>query len=195
MSSREDILKSIREAGAPKCEKPSLAGLRESAVHYEDRQAKFSEMLAAAGGRCVVLEEGMTIDGLVRGIAPEGGRIASNLPEVGCATYNPDDIADPAELDGTDVAVVTGCFGVAENAAVWIEQNVRERALYFISETLVILLDKDALVDNMHEAYARIGDSLPDYGVFISGPSKTADIEQALVFGAHGARSVVVVLR
>ena len=195
MSSREDILKSISEARAPKCEKPSLDALRASAIHFEDKAAQFAKMLASVGGQCVTLEDGQSVDDLVRSLLPEGGRIASNIPEVSCATFNPDEVEDPKLLDGTDLAVVDGVFGVAENAAVWIEQDVRERALYFISETLVILLDKDALVDNMHEAYARIGDSRPDFGVFISGPSKTADIEQALVFGAHGARRVVVVLR
>lgn len=195
MSSREDILKSISEARVPKCEKPSLDALRASAIHFEDKAAQFAKMLASVGGQCVTLEDGQSVDDLVRSLLPEGGRIASNIPEVSCATFNPDDIEDPKLLDGTDLAVVDGVFGVAENAAVWIEQDVRERALYFISETLVILLDKDALVDNMHEAYARIGDSRPEFGVFISGPSKTADIEQALVFGAHGARRVVVVLR
>lgn len=47
----------------------------------------------------------------------------------------------------------------------------------------------------MHEAYSRTEKGGYDYGVFMSGPSKTADIEQALVFGAHGPIQVLVVLR
>jgi L-lactate dehydrogenase complex protein LldG len=47
----------------------------------------------------------------------------------------------------------------------------------------------------MHEAYARIEmDPKYNFGTFISGPSKTADIEQALVMGAQAARGVTVVL-
>ena len=98
------------------------------------------------------------------------------------------------ELDGTDVAVVEGEWGVAENGAVWIPQTVRHKALYFIAEALVILLDRRRLVSNMHEAYRQIKDEKYKFGTFISGPSKTADIEQALVKGAHGARETLVIL-
>lgn len=47
----------------------------------------------------------------------------------------------------------------------------------------------------MHEAYKRVEGTDYKYGFFVSGPSKTADIEQALVFGAHGPMNVLVVLK
>ena len=96
-----------------------------------------------------------------------------------------------------DSFTVEGVFGVAENGAVWIEKIPEggSRRDLFIHEQLVILLDKAEIVNNMHEAYLRLGECTCGYGIFISGPSKTADIEQALVFGAHGARSVVVAFK
>lgn len=87
---------------------------------------------------------------------PGAKRIASNLKSITCATFNPDDLEDPAELNGTDLAVIDGKIGVAENGGVWIEQDVKQRAIYFIAEKLVILLDKNKIVNNMHEAYKLI---------------------------------------
>lgn len=109
--------------------------------------------------------------------------------------FDPDMLDDPAELNGTDLAIVIARLGVCENAACYIEQQVRHRALYFIAEALVVILRKDALVNNMHEAFERLI-TLPSapFACFISGPSKTADIEQALVMGAHGARELTVIL-
>jgi L-lactate dehydrogenase complex protein LldG len=50
------------------------------------------------------------------------------------------------------------------------------------------------IVSTMHEAYAKIADEAYGFGGFIGGPSKTADIEQALVLGAHGPLSMTVYL-
>jgi L-lactate dehydrogenase complex protein LldG len=61
----------------------------------------------------------------------------------------------------------------------------------FICQHLVICIRATDLVPNMHEAYDRIRE-MEGYGLFLAGPSKTADIEQSLVIGAHGARSLVV---
>ncbi|HSJ68730.1 MAG TPA: LUD domain-containing protein, partial [Anditalea sp.] len=88
-----------------------------------------------------------------------------------------------------------GQFGVAENGAIWLdEEDLEFRILPFITEHLVIVLDKSKLVGNMHQAYARIGNTPSGFGLFTAGPSKTADIEQSLVIGAHGAKSLKVVL-
>lgn len=192
MSSREDILKSIREHTQTRYEMPDLDS--HELMTYPDKSEQFGIMLKQVGGEAVVLEEGADINKMIRDLYPDAQRIASDLPEIKIATFNPDDVAAAADLNGTDVAVIRGYLGVAENGAVWIEQNVKYRSLYFISENLVILLDKDKLVNNMAEAYRIVSTGKYGFGTFISGPSKTADIEQALVFGAHGARGVTVIL-
>ena len=119
---------------------------------------------------------------------------ACNLPEITIATLNPDSIAEAQLLNGTDVGILRGELGVAENACIWVPQTMKEKAVMFISEELVLILNRNKLVNNMHEAYAQIAFNNYGYGCFISGPSKTADIEQALVMGAQAARGVTVLL-
>jgi L-lactate dehydrogenase complex protein LldG len=90
--------------------------------------------------------------------------------------------------------VAPGAFAVAESAAVWIAQDlVPHRAGLFIAQHLVLVVPADQIVHNMHEAYQRIDPREVQFGIFVSGPSKTADIEQSLVIGAHGPRSLTVV--
>lgn len=102
---------------------------------------------------------------------------------------------DPHELEDLGLAILDGQFGVAENGAIWLEDNnLVLRALPFITEHLVIVLDRNKLVETMHQGYNLIGNTSSGFGLFIAGPSKTADIEQSLVIGAHGAKSLRVVL-
>lgn len=86
-------------------------------------------------------------------------------------------------------------IGVAENGSVWIpESAMGNRLIPFICQHLIIILKKDKIVSNMHQAYEQINTFEEGFGVFLAGPSKTADIEQSLVIGAHGARSLRVFL-
>lgn len=194
MSSREDILQNIRRNTRVCYDKPDLSVLEKKAITYSDPVARFVQAVAEAGGRVVVVKEGEDVNGLISNLYPEAKRVASNLSNITCATYHPDEVSVSADLNGTDLAIVDGCLGVCENGAVWIRQNVEQRVVYFIAEALILLLDRKNLVNNMHEAYRKIDTGEYGYGVFISGPSKTADIEQALVMGAHGARELTVLL-
>ena len=187
-------MQSIRRATHVKYDKPDLKPLEDKALKYPDKLEQFYLVMKQVGGEAILLKEGEDVNDFIKKTYPEAKRIASNLKGITCATLNPDDVENPAELNGTDLAVIDGKVGVAENGAVWIEQDVKQRAVYFIAEKLVILLDRNRIVNNMHEAYKRIDTGEYGFGTFISGPSKTADIEQALVMGAHGARDVLVIL-
>ena len=191
MSTKDEILSRIRENTGRRYEMPDLTL---DAITYEDRVSTFADNLKAAGGAAVVLQPGEDVNAVIRRAFPKVRRVASNLAGITCATFNPDDLDDPRELNGTDLSVVRASFGVAENGAVWLPLNVRFKAVYFISEALVILLDRRELVNNMNEAYRRTAATEYSYGTFMAGPSKTADIEQALVFGAHGPMRVMVIL-
>lgn len=192
MSAKEKILEKCRSGIRERFEMPSLDDIR--GVQYPDPLLQFISMTETVGGRTVELSPGTDLNDLIVRLFPEARQIASNLPEIRIATINPDTTAEAADLNGTDLGVIRGSFGVAENGCIWIPQTMKERAVCFISEHLVILLPKDAIVHNMHEAYKRLEFSDYGYGTFISGPSKTADIAQVLVMGAQAARSVTVVL-
>lgn len=191
MGSRKKIIANIRRHISAEYTKPEL---NFGAVAFPDKTEQFSEMVRIAGGDVIRLQPEEDIDRVIRSLYPDARVIASAIPGLTLSTLNPDTIESPHELNGTDLGVVQGAFGVAENGCVWIPQDIKERAVYFISEKLVILLKEEEIVDNMHEAYRKISGNDFGFGVFISGPSKTADIEQALVIGAHGAKGVTVLL-
>ena len=201
MSTKESILSRYKKHIREQFDMPSLDDIK--GITYPDPLVQFIKMSESVGGQVIEVAEGRDINTLIKELYPDAKEIASNLPEITIATRNPDTIESAQALNGTDVGIIRGKFGVAENACIWIPQQMKEKAVCFISENLIILLDKTQIVNNMHEAYARLskGEGCGanqfneyGYGSFISGPSKTADIAQVLVMGAQAARSATVLL-
>ena len=192
MASKEDILKKYRANIREQFDMPDLSDIK--AITYPNPLMQFMNMTKSVGGNAIEVEKDCDINALIRELYPDAREIASNLPEITIATRNPDKVGRARDLNGTDVGVIRGVFGVAENACVWIPQTMKEKAVCFISEHLIILLKKSEIVNNMHEAYRRIQFNDYGYGTFISGPSKTADIAQVLVMGAQAARSATILL-
>ncbi len=188
MTAKEKILHTIRTTHAEETVLPSLEGL---GVTFENKPETFKTMLESVGGEVI---EGDKWEAIIAEYYPDAKVIASNVPGCEIGTLNLDEITDPHDLSTVDLAIVHAEFAVAENGAVWVKNPANQhRALYFIAEHLICVIPRGEIVHTMHEAYERIGFEEMGFGCFISGPSKTADIEQALVIGAHGAKSLGVV--
>lgn len=195
MSSRETILKSIRSSVIPAT--PSLPDLREIGPRYGDLPQQFARALADAGGRCIFVESAAEVQEQLAALPffREARNVASLEEEFARGNVDLAAISDPAQLKDVDVAIIRGDVAVAENGAVWVtDRGYPYRALWFLAQHLVLAVDRARLVHNMHQAYDELKLGQPGFGIFISGPSKTADIEQALVIGAHGPRSATVFL-
>jgi L-lactate dehydrogenase complex protein LldG len=111
--------------------------------------------------------------------------IATTISELSALADFSLNISDPHDLETLNLAIIEGDFAVAENAAIWVSEK-------HIPQYLAIVIHKSDIITNMHRAYERVKVDETGFGTFISGPSKTADIEQSLVIGAHGARGLVV---
>jgi L-lactate dehydrogenase complex protein LldG len=193
VAARDDILGAVRGAAVPPRPHPGVAGL---GARFDDLAAKFFEMVAVVGGTCLRVPDRAAADRALRDLPVhrQASRIVSLVPGVGQGNVDPAAVGDPHQLAGLDLCVLGAELGVAENGAVWIDgRTLPHQALFVIPEHLALVVEVGALVPDMHQAYARLSVG-GGFGLFLSGPSKTADIEQALVIGAHGARSCTVLL-
>jgi L-lactate dehydrogenase complex protein LldG len=193
VSSRDEILAALRR-GAPPPE-PLPQEPVEGAVRYPDPVARLAEAVRAVGGGLVRTPGAADLAREVTALAARvhATRIVSEVAEAGAGTARLADTSDPHQLEGVQLAVLPGAFAVAENGAVWVPTAaLRHRGVFVVAEHLALVVRASEIVNDMHEAYARVRFDGPGFGVFIDGPSKTADIEQALVIGAHGPRSCTV---
>ena len=191
MSSREEILNRLRGNVRETYDFPDL-GFKK--LEFADPVAQYIETTTTtAGARVFEIKPTDDINAKIREAYPDARIIASNIPGV-LADKNPDTVERAQDLEDVDVGVIKGEVACAENGCVWVRQTMTEQAICCASETLVLIVSRKNIVSNMHEAYERIRFNDYGFGTFISGPSKTADIEQSLVYGAQAARGLTVFL-
>jgi L-lactate dehydrogenase complex protein LldG len=177
VSARDEILARVRRNQPPAAALPEVP-LFDALAH------DFKTNLERMGGELV-----SSLD--LRRKFPKAKVILSTVPEIEGNRPLP---SDPRELDDVDVAVVRARFGVAETGSVWLsEAQFKLNAIGFLPQHLVVLLDLEAIVPNLHHAYRHPAFREARYAVLMTGPSATADIEGILVRGAQGVRSLTVV--
>ncbi len=191
--SREIILNTIKK------NKPSFKELPEimhnNFKEEKDLKQQFIENIKATGGEVFFAKDKNDAALHIKDLFGEPGNVISLSDGINIATINPAEISSAKELEKLELAILDGQFGVAENGAVWVsDKNIFLRVIPFITLHLVLVLNEEQIIENMHEAYEKLSSLDEGYGVFISGPSKTADIEQSLVIGAQGPLSTTIFL-
>lgn len=195
MASRDTILAQL------KANKPELIELPKIDVslfnEHLDIIAEFTKKIEVVGGNVIEIDENKELISYVNKTFLNTKINFSTLKDqTSFNTIDLEKLNKPHELEDLDVLILESNLGVAENGAIWLtDANIPVRVLPFITKHLAIVISKESLVSYMHEAYSNISNKNSDYGVFLSGPSKTADIEQSLVIGAHGALSLTVFLK
>lgn len=193
MSSRAAILGAVQKNAAPPKPLPTLE-LPAGAATYEPVD-KFTEVLTSIGGRVVPLWPGDDLYITISQVYADTGSIVTTLRDAPYDAVPPAAQGEPQVLAPVEVALLPATMGVAENGAVWLtEAQYGIRVLPFICQHLAVVLRADSIVANMPDAYEQIAGQDYGFGVFIAGPSKTADIEQSLVLGAHGPKTMTVFL-
>lgn len=191
MSSRETILARVRQNKPATTALPGVEFLQKNAGGSIE---KLSSLLDTIGGKLFCVSDWSEIIAAIKNHHSGDGIIYSPIPEIQHLTGQ----ANQQQMDGHDLAnvevgVIKAHFAVAENGAAWVtDDQLGNRALPFICQHLAVVIDENDILPTMHEAYVRNAGHQYQYGVFIAGASKTADIEQSLVLGAHGPRSMMV---
>jgi L-lactate dehydrogenase complex protein LldG len=168
---------------------------------YPATWQRFGAVLASVGGHLVGPIARAGLPGEVAGVFKEhtgrivasaaAGRLLADIPGWSLAA---DGASNPHALADVALGVLTAELAVAENAALLLSAgSLPERALAFLPQHLLVLVPTNVLVPDLVTAQARLPTTPPHHLTWMSGPSKTADIEQTLVIGAHGARSLVVI--
>lgn len=191
MSSRSSILDKIKQ------NQPSviseLPGLSFLGLDTFDLLGKYKLVLKSIGGDFVEVNDFDGVIDFIQNNYATDKRIITTLPELSKIAEMNWENNDPHTLENVELAIIKAHFGVAENSSLWVTEDLLgQRISPFIAQYLAIILDKKDIVATMHQAYERIGNQEYGFGTFIAGPSKTADIEQSLVLGAHGARGLTV---
>jgi L-lactate dehydrogenase complex protein LldG len=190
-SARDAILTAVRAARPPAVVRPEQLPATTHAAATLPRLDAFSAAATAAGAAVLVAP---TTD-VTRIVAGAVGHAASVLSYAADTVSSVSPGSAPHDLASLDVLVCESSLGVAENGAVWIATtDSLLRAALFLAARVVIIVREESLVDDLHQAYERIDVRHTSYGAFVAGPSKTADIEQALVVGAHGPKELTLVL-
>ena len=194
MNTREKILNAVLENQPNLVPLPEVITFTHEGGNVSD---KFADTLISIGGRAVVVNDLGAVAARLGDYFDLSKRIATNIPELAGGVGSSGAIelistdVDPHNFEDIEVMIIRAHFGIAENGAVWItEQLMGQRVLAFIPQHLAVVVQASDIVPTMQQAYQRIGEERYRFGSFIAGPSKTADIEQALVLGAHGPRTM-----
>lgn len=195
MSSRGKILSAVHANQPALTTLPEVESLK-AYSNKENLLAQYTTVATNIGAKVYEVKSVAEVKTIIQNNFGDGKRVISTIAELSDLADTKEYLNDlPVQLADVELAILQSDLAVAENGAIWItEDQMGQRVLPFITQHLAVIVKAKSIVATMHDAYSTIGITTQGFGAFIAGPSKTADIEQSLVIGAHGPRSMSLFL-
>ncbi|MGC3874641.1 LutC/YkgG family protein [Halomonas sp. GXIMD04776] len=216
MSARDSILKRLRE----RTDGPLMAPVSDFSVMggrnwtHDERLAHFEEKITSVHGEVIHTDKTNWTDALKKVLTDKNvkrlgmGREHPVAVEAREALARGDielidvdrDIEDwqREQFDILEAGLTSTRGGIAETGSLWLWPTSDEpRRLSLVPPLHIAVLDADAIEDTFFDVIAAHdwAGNMPTNALLISGPSKTADIEQTLAYGVHGPRELVILMR
>jgi L-lactate dehydrogenase complex protein LldG len=190
MTTREKILEAVLKNQPPSTALPDISMFKGDS---NDLVQKYMDVFKAIGGSAFLVDDISAVKILISESYDTAKRVVTTLPELSDNFELISATVDPHSYSDIELAIIKAHFSVAENGAVWLTEEIMgQRIIPYMCQHLAVIVQAESIVPTLHEAYEKIGSGNYGFGGFIGGPSKTADIEQALVLGAHGPLSMTV---
>jgi L-lactate dehydrogenase complex protein LldG len=153
----------------------------------------FSQGVARMAGT-VITDAVPDLDNFVRNKFPNAKAICSAVPECK-GTMRPAELNHWSEASKIDVTIVRSPLGVAETGSVLLSDvELQVNTIAFLSHDLVVLLDPNQIVRNIHDAYRHPYFKSRPYSLLMTGPSGSGDIGGVTVHPAQGVKTLTIVL-
>ena len=188
MNSRETILSSIRThlAASPPDDQPKPVFAEYVAAPAPTSLVDlFKQNVEAVNGHCIV----------TRDVSRAVTRIITDLGARKIAVS--DAAPDANEIFEFDVGITTAQAAIADTGTLVLDSaRERHRLVSLVPPVHIAIVDASSILQTLAEALAFIhqnGDVSPAV-TFITGPSRTADIELTLAIGVHGPQELYVIV-
>ena len=217
MSARDNILAKLRQANAyPMREPETFEYYAQATPHWDseaDRLKHWAKTMRAVKTEIYWVHEHDWTDALCQVVQEKGlrnillsektahGQYAASslqaaLPDVAIKTFDRKIDDWKTEFFAQIDAGFTGSYcGIAETGTLMLTSSPEEpRSQSLVPPVHICLFDTRKMYDNFHQAVEqeKLVHGMPTNVILVSGPSKTADIQLTLAYGAHGPRDLVV---
>ena len=190
MNSREKILEAVLNNQPHLSPLPDISMFKGNIYNVVQ---KYMDVFRSIGGTAFLVENMSEVRALISEHFNTSKRIVTTLDDLSDCFELISSTVAPHLYEDVELAIINAQFAVAEKGAVWLsEELMGQRIIPYICQHLAVVINAEKIVPTLHEAYDIIGLGNYGFGGFIGGPSKTADIEQALVLGAHGPLTMTV---